>query len=69
MPTNLDPLLEAIRPGVFVVFSCAIAATFGTLLADGLIRAGSWIAGIPERRRQARLDLLRAVIRDWNQPD
>jgi len=67
--TNFDPLLEMLRPGAFWVCLAVLAATFAALLGDGIIRAAIWLAGLPERRRRARLELLRQIIRDWNRPE
>ena len=69
LPYDLDPVLETFAPGIGVVFGCLMAAVIAAVLADGLIQAGTWIAGIPERRKQRHVDVMRQIIREWNEPD
>lgn len=65
MPMNLDPLLDAVRPGVFLVFASAIAAVFAAVLAEQVVRTALWISGLPERRRRAHWQSLHCIVRDW----
>ena len=70
MPANLDPLLEAFAPGIGVVFGCLTLAVIGAVLAEGIIRAIWWFTtGRPEHRKQQHVDMMRRVIREWNEPD
>lgn len=68
-PANYDPLLEAIRPGVLLVFSAAIAAVAAALLVDAVLRMPEQLRQRAERRRLEQLQVLKRVIQDYRRFD